>query len=47
MVKRMKEKTQKRRAKDKTMYPLRQTLNSYIEASKCRTLDKFTEEVRT
>jgi hypothetical protein len=46
-VKRMKKKIYKRRHAYLITRPLLETLNSYIEASKCKTLEKFIQEVKT
>jgi len=43
--KRLRKKQYKKRYDYKIKRPLLETLNSYIEASKCKTLDKFTKEV--
>ena len=40
--KRMRKKQYKKRYEYKVKRPLLETLNSYIEAAKCRTLDNFT-----
>jgi len=45
-MKRMRKKGYKKRYEYKIKHPLLETLNSYIEATKCRTLDKFIEEVK-
>jgi hypothetical protein len=45
-AKRMRKKQYKKRQKYMIQRPLLETLQSYIEASKCRTLDKFIKEVK-
>jgi hypothetical protein len=42
----MKKRLAKKRAEHKIKRPLLETLNSYLEASRCRTLEKFTKEVK-
>jgi hypothetical protein len=43
-VKRMKKKYYKKRSEYLITHPLVQTLTGYIEASKCKTLEKFIEK---
>lgn len=45
-AKRMRKKQYKKRQKYMIQRPLLETLQSYIEATKCRTLDLFIEEVK-
>jgi hypothetical protein len=45
-AKRMRKKQYKKRHKYMIQRPLLETLQSYIEASKCRTLEKFIKEVK-
>jgi hypothetical protein len=42
-MKRMRKKEYKKRYEYEIKRPVLETLNSYIEATKCRTLDKFIE----
>jgi hypothetical protein len=44
---RMLRKYYKRRSEYRKEHPLKYSLNSYIEAAKCRTLEKFIKEVKT
>jgi hypothetical protein len=46
-LRRMKKRLAKKRAEHKIRRPLLETLNSYLEASRCRTLEKFIKEAKT